>query len=357
MPSSSLVSFYGSLATAASIFLGILTALLVNDLSQVRSTKDRIDRQRDRNNVRRQELEARRDDHRQKIENLENKWEREDRADAQEKIAEFYNRRDLQEPAETITESTIQAAFADIHNYDSVDDLSNIEREELENHTDEIKQMSLINAIDYFGDQYIQAEPFPDTDEFIEDYKSSIEGKELEPETIELLEEKYSILEDERTRRKESRITFPEGRPGRIPSVSPSNQSSHQFSIPTSSTAIQISADRRMREQQERDAHECQLIDIRAEIKTTEQESRRLEDESESLSGEELRKTVRANFYALLASVIIPALALFLEVTGWQLRVPHWWANMYIGGIFLTWLLGFAYVLCRLQNRISALEF
>lgn len=86
------LAFYDALAASASVFIGILTALLISNLSTMTTARGRIVRRITAIDARIESLASRRDRLRENLDRIEEVWETREQQDAEESVEDFIDR-------------------------------------------------------------------------------------------------------------------------------------------------------------------------------------------------------------------------------------------------------------------------
>lgn len=154
--------FYGSLAASASVFVAILTALLVNNYVRIKS--DRRQTQKELNRVKEelQGLQTRRDNHQETVDKLIEKRESDYREEAEELVDEFIEHGglwDLRKPIEKLTVDELYQELIDSQDCDSTEEFEEEpfkprHRNILEERIDEIYDKILDDIIPSFAKEY-----------------------------------------------------------------------------------------------------------------------------------------------------------------------------------------------------------
>ncbi|OAQ51512.1 hypothetical protein HTG_19080 [Natrinema mahii] len=155
-------AFYGSLAASASVFVAILTALLVNNYVRIKS-----DRRQTKNELNRIEedldgLEERREDHQEAVNNLVEKREADYKEKAEDQVDEFIESEvpsEFFKPIEHLTVDELYQELIDFHDCESPDDLEDSptnhhHRDILEERLDGIENQILTDLIPSFASEY-----------------------------------------------------------------------------------------------------------------------------------------------------------------------------------------------------------
>lgn len=154
--------FYGSLAASASVFVAILTALLVNNYVRIKS-----DRRQTKNELNRIEenldgIEERREDYQETVNNLVEKREADYKEKAEDQTDEFIESEvpsEFFKPIENLTVDELYQELIDFHDCESPDDLeespiNHHHRDILEERLDTIENQILTNLIPSFASEY-----------------------------------------------------------------------------------------------------------------------------------------------------------------------------------------------------------
>ena len=119
-------AFYGSLAASASVFVAILTALLVNNYVQIKSDRRQIQYELNRIEADLNGLRDRRDDYQETVDNLVEKRESDYREKAKEQVDEFIDSEiptEFTRPIEKLTIDELYQRLIDFHDCGSAEEL------------------------------------------------------------------------------------------------------------------------------------------------------------------------------------------------------------------------------------------
>lgn len=133
-------SLYASLAASASVFIGILTALLVSDLSNIKAEQSRIRRRVEAIDSRLRSLRYQREVLEDRLDNIEEIWE-EERAkkQAEEQVDDFIDYAEDNITQSDFTPRMILQEFADFIDAE-VGNLNDNQKDELRNKRDDIER-------------------------------------------------------------------------------------------------------------------------------------------------------------------------------------------------------------------------
>jgi len=155
-------AFYGSLAASASVFVAILTALLVNNYVQIKSDRRHVKNELDRIEEDLEGLRDRRDDHQETVDNLVEKREADYREKAKKQVNEFIDNEipsEYSKPIENLSVDELYQDLIDFHNYGSAEELEDSpinlhHRELLEEKIDDIEDKILNKIVLSFASKY-----------------------------------------------------------------------------------------------------------------------------------------------------------------------------------------------------------
>jgi hypothetical protein len=199
-----LIGFYGTLSTAASIFVGILTAYLVTRLSDLKASRSRIRERYDEVVAKIESLETSREKRVESLEQTENQWEIEDAEDDVDSFINYAVDRDWSPAPDAVdVEDALEALvrYRDLeesdvvqHHYDELERRWDEIEEELE--PDPFGLAAISNAVVPKGDNYYLIETLWDIYER-EHYDSR--GRRVTDTTheIQMLEEQKDDLTTE----------------------------------------------------------------------------------------------------------------------------------------------------------------
>jgi hypothetical protein len=390
--------FYGSLAASASVFVAILTALLVNNYIRIKSEQRQVRNELQRIKEDLKGLKERKNNHQTKINELIEKREADYREIAKQNVDEFIEERippKNHTPIEQISVDDLYAQLIAFHDCESPEELEHkpVEyrhRDILKKRIDEIENKILNRIIPSFAHKYrgrgqntnqdsksksyaelvkeageeqenednednpisVNAE-FKDPislEEFIEKYREEYDLTDLDEKTVKALEAQYSEVVD-------TTIS--------IDDLTSSLQSSPAFSSLSQAVAIaddlnepytvdfptpNVTVGLNLREQQKLSQEQEKLRDIKNEISILENRKQRLKREREGLNPEDLKSTLYVNAATICLSVVIPMGAYLNTVTGFT--IPQFdWVNIWI--ISGSWLLGLIFVLVSILVKIN----
>lgn len=393
--------FYGSLAASASVFVAILTALLVNNYVQIKSDRRQTNTELDRVEEELTKFENQQETYQDTIDDLTGKRERRYKENARERVQDFLKNQvpsQISTPIEKLDIDTVYHQLSNYHGFDSPQEMEqsdeNYHRQLLEDSYNQIEQSVLQDITSSFAKTYlgtgersktkeiesdalkeiieetsneedsedhdtstpedievhaegVDEDPDPvQLEEVIQDYKEEYNLQTLEPETKQALEHQYNEIIDQSQIQKlqgtiqeirENRTTFP---------------FNDVFDSPDISTGLGIQEKSRLEEARK------DLTYAENQIKTLERRQNRLQDELSGLKPEDLVPTLVANVATIILSVVVPITAYLLFTTETQIIVPNWlWilalTEVYV---FLSWLAGLGVVFESIHARINDRE-
>lgn len=391
--------FYGSLAASASVFVAILTALLVNNYVQIKSDRRRTKNEIDRIEEDLKGLKDRRDDYEDSVDDLVKKRETDYKKKAEKQVKEFIESKVPAEYPKPIEDLDVEELYQDLIEFHGCEDADELEdspinyhhRDILETRLAEIENKILNEYIPSFASSYegdgweysfdedddrpdafkkIMKERDPITlDEFIQEYKDEHDLKDLKDKTVDVLETEYertvdrnpapsSSSLDPRTSSSRNPLGFPQqGLADAVFSAQRAQEMDQTLTggnFPPSNRVLGLNA----REQQNLEEARQSLRDAENEIETLIRRKDRLEREKAGLHPEDLIPTLIANVATILFSVVIPAVAYLLFVTNSTVSLPkqlsiisHTEVN-----VFLSWVLGLCIVFESIHARINDRE-
>lgn len=391
--------FYGSLAAAASVFVAILTALLVNNYVQIKSDRRRIKNELDRIEEDLEGLKDRQDDYQDTVDTLIEKRESDYRGKAEKQVKEFIESEVPLEYIKPIEDLDADELYQDLVEFHECEDAKELEdspinyhhRDILEERLDGIKDEILNRYIpsfasDYEGDgweyNFDDDDAHPDAfkkmmeerdpmtlDEFIQEYKDRHDLDDLNDKTVEALETQYDRAVDKHPNPNPSSpdtigssSTGPFGflQEGMVDAALAAERAQEmdraltEVDFATSNRILGLNA----REQQKLEEARQNLRDTENEIQTLERRKDRLEREKEGLHPEDLIPTLVANIATIVFSVVIPVFAYLLFVTNTTVSVPGWlWIISHTEvNVFFSWVLGLYVVFESIHARIDDRE-
>jgi len=154
--------FYGSLAASASVFVAILTALLVNNYVTIKSDRRQVENELNRIQEELDGLRDQRDNCEENIDALVEKREAEYREKAKRQVNEFIDSElpsEYAKPIEQLNVEELYRGLIDFHDCDSAEELEDSpinlhHRERLEEQIDEIEDQILNEVIPAFASKY-----------------------------------------------------------------------------------------------------------------------------------------------------------------------------------------------------------
>jgi len=198
--------FYGSLAASASVFVAILTALLVNNYVEIKSDRRQTEKELNRVEEELDGLQDRKEGYQEIIDPLVEKRESDYREKAEEQVDEFLDSVvfsdlvDLDQPIEKLTVDELYQNLLEFHECESPEELEEepVEyrhRDVLEDQLDEIEDRILDNIIPSFASAY-EGEGWES--DYDSDFRSRVE---------EIREEKEAEADDKSSERTEHEDT------------------------------------------------------------------------------------------------------------------------------------------------------
>ena len=393
-------AFYGSLAASASVFVAILTALLVNNYVRIKSERRRVRNELQRVTEELEGLRERKKDHKGTVDELEEKRESDYREVATENLDEFIEARipsDDPKPIEKISIEELYSRLISFHDCESPEELERepIEyrhQEIIEERMDEIEDKILNAIIPSFASQYRgrgqsikpdsesksfaerveeiredQAEVRDDEDEsditvkaefkdrlsledFIEKYREEYGLSNLNDKTVEVLETNYNEVVDT--------AASIDGSITSVPSRS-INSSLAKAAFAAQGVNETFKVDLQSpneylglnpREQQKLSQEQEKLRGIKNEISILKNRKERIERDLRGLNPEDLNSTLLANVATIILSVVVPIAAYLDTVTAFTVTQLHiiniWW-------IFTSWLIGLIIVFTAIFWKIN----
>lgn len=392
-------AFFGSLAASASVFVAILTALLVNNYVRIRSDWRKTKSELERVGEELDKFENLRDYHQETINELTGRREQRYKTNAKERVTSFIENEvpsQISQPIEELSIDHLYYLLSDYHNFDSPEEMEkgeeNYHRQILKDQYDQIENTVLQDITSSFAKDYditgrrsravgktlreameetededssedisdldgieIQAEglneePEPvNFDKFIEEFKREYSLDNLQPKTREALKKQYDrAIEQSEMERLQSAI--PESMIAGFsePVISPSKI----FDSPDITTGLGIQEKARLQEARKDFAH------AENQIETLQRRKNNLEDEKSRLNAEELIPVLTANVVTIILSVVIPIFAYLLFISNTTIMMPSWaWIISHTEvNAFLSWLFGLIVVFESIHAQINDRE-
>ena len=391
--------FYGSLAASASVFVAILTALLVNNYVEIKSQRRQTETELEQVKEELKKFNKQRDNHEETIDELTGRREKRFKQNARERVSDFIEKQvpsQISQPIEKLDIDILYHHLSDYHNFDSPEDIEESDehyhRQLLEEHYDQIEQAVLGEITSSFAEDYditgrrsrvtgsdsdaleeaiekvkdkeddgdedsssspgdievsaegVDEEPEPvELDEFIEDFKEEYGLDSLRKETREALEQQYNEFRDR------SQMDRVQSSIERIRESRSSFGLNNVFDTPDITTGLGIQEKARLQEARKDLAH------AENQIETLQRRKKRLEDEKSGLNAEDLIPVLTANVATIIFSVVVPIFAYLLFATNTTVTVPSWaWIISHTEvNVFLSWLLGLIIVFVEIYLRIT----
>lgn len=178
--------FYGSLAASASVFVAILTALLVNSYVAIKSDRRQVKNELNRIQEELEGLRDQRDSHQEDVDALVEKREADYREKAKKQVNEFIDDKIPSEYAKPIEQLNVDELYRDLidfHGYDSAEELEDSpinlhHRELLEEQIDDIEDQILNEVIPSFASKYEGKGWDPEHESLFEELVGRKDGEE-----------------------------------------------------------------------------------------------------------------------------------------------------------------------------------
>ncbi|TQQ79796.1 hypothetical protein EGH24_09880 [Halonotius terrestris] len=385
-------AFYGSLAASASVFVAILTALLVNNYVRIKSERRQIKNELKRSSEELQGLRPRRDTHQENVDELEEKREKDYNELAEENVDSFI---DIAipptnpTPIENITVDELYQQLIDFEGKDSPEDLEkepikHRHRDILEDRMPEIEEQILDKITSSFADKYrgrgksyeddtdrksfremvkekrqekqedgdvdinVQSD-FPESlslEEFIEKYKEKYDLSELNENTVEALETKYDEVVDSKPSLDTPSLFESDHDPSKTSSLLEDLSGPDPVTAGLAKNTVGLAASEQKSLAEEQD----ELRKLETEINILENREERLRRDLEGLNPEELKPTLWANVATIIFSVVVPIFAYLDTVTEFTIPQLHF-INIWM--IVISWLLGLIIVFGSILWKIN----
>ena len=377
-------AFYGSLAASASVFVAILTALLVNNYIQIKSERRQLTRRI--NQVKRdlKDLQEDKEGYQDTIEQIEKEEEQENRKEAEDNIDRFIQDHlydDFTHPIETLDIDELYRELLDYYGRDSSDELEDSgqehHREILEERIEKIEKLVLNRTVNEFVSQYQERinvknplekddADFSESDEefldevdfgmdledFLDKYKQEYDVDDLDDRTLQVLEREYNeVVTKDQSDKDFGELPPTEGQVAEILAETLGSKASEIDSGHTASTVGEVieEGNREQRFQTARD----NLIQVKSEIESLERTKEDLQQQKEGQHPEDLKPTLYVNAATIFFSVVVPMAAYLDAVTEFTVTQLHW-INIWL--IFASWLLGLIIVFIAIYLRITGRE-
>lgn len=391
--------FYGSLAASASVFVAILTALLVNNYVQIRSDRRRTKNELDGIEEDLEGLKDRRDDYQDTVDSLVKKRESDYKKKAEKQVKEFIESKVPSEYSKPIEDLDVEELYQDLIEFQDCEDADELEDSPINNHHRDILEKRLAGIEDKILNEYIPSfasnyegegwqysfdedDDRPDVfkkimeerdpitvGEFIQKYKDEHDLEDLKDKTVDALETQYERTVDKNpapsssslvTSDTSSTSAFGFSQQGLADAVLAArraqemDQTLTDINFASSNRVLGLNA----REQQKLEEARQNLRNTENEIETLKRRKNRLEREKAGLHPEDLIPTLISNVATIMFSVVIPAFAYLLFVTNSTVSLPErlWIISHTEVNVFLSWVLGLCIVFESIHARINDRE-
>lgn len=191
------LGLYNALAASASVFVGILTALLVNNISNRKSERARIKRRIDAINSRLEGSASRQNRLEKQMNQIEEKWEEREERRARSQVEDFVENgvgSDYVVAIENLTIPTIEILFVEYINHD-LETITEYHRSALEEQLDEIEAKMATAVVNHFISDYedMAQEERKELkwEEIKESFKREYDIENLDEQTVNKLEKEY----------------------------------------------------------------------------------------------------------------------------------------------------------------------
>lgn len=379
--------FYGALAASASVFVAILTALLVNNYIQIKSERRQLTRRI--NQVKRDLKDLREDkgDYQSTVDEIRKQRQQESRKEAEDNVDKFiddYLSEDFHQPIENLTVDDLYDELLDYYGYASADELEEDEDEQhhkgvLEDRKEKIEDLVLNRTVRNFAakyedraqvenplenddadfseeeERYLDGVDFGmDLEDFVEKYKQRYEVDDLDDRTEQLLEKEYNevVAEDEGDDDSSMADAFPPTEQEVVEILQDAlGSKASELGTDTATETLGDLAEEERRERQYENARD-NLVQTKSEIESLERTKSDLEQQKEGQHPEDLKPTLYVNAATIFLSVVVPMAAYLDSVTEFTITQLSFINIWMIGG---SWLLGliivFVALYCRIENE------
>lgn len=405
-------AFYGSLAASASVFVAILTALLVNDYVRIKSDRRQLEHQLNRVNGKINGLEEERDTYQAIVDEIWENWEEDFRETAEERVEDFKENHvgtDYSKPIEKLTLDEVYWELAQYHDFETPDEMEGEARKHhhknvLEEEWDEIQQLvgfhftrdfaeeyrgrgweqdndgrsleevfdedELLDESDIedmadetdgdeadFSDLLVQAggdlhEDLLDFDGFVEEYKEEHRLDEVEDLTTVLLEHHYNEIVDSPPMETLQDVL---GDFNDFTGLGSSLAGLEAIGPIPSDAEITVSGMRSISEQRRHDEARDRVSELDSRIGALEDEKESIENQLQRLDPSDLKDALVANVLTILFSVVIPMVVFLLTIIDVSLGGPAWLSTFEVVTVFGFWLMGllivFEWIYARIRDQ------
>ncbi|MDG5761901.1 hypothetical protein QA600_21505 [Natronococcus sp. A-GB1] len=399
--------FYGALAASASVFVAILTALLVNDYVRIKADRRQLKHRLNRLESELGGLKKERDNHQAIVSEIQEEWEEDFRNSAEKHVEEFIESHvgtDFAKPIENLTLEEVYWELARYHGFETTEEMEgnaltphhkNVLKEELE----EIKQTIAYHFIKNFAEDYrgrgweweeeerslkevfdqdelldeteiedveegetdipdsaievrseVPDDPL-DLEEFVEKYEDEHDLEELDWRSKELLRYHYDDIVDTRPMESFQDMFGNFSDFGSLDSTLAGLESIG--SIP-SDAEIAVSGMQSISERRQHDEAQNKVIQLNSRIGALEDEKESVKSDLQRLDPSDLKDALVANVLTIVFSVVVPMIAYLLTVVGFSLGGPAWFSTIEVFAVFGIWLLGLVVVFEWIYARIRS---
>lgn len=353
------LAFYDALAASASVFIGILTALLISNLSTMTTARGRIARRITAIDARIESLASRRDRLRENLDRIEEVWETREQQDAEKNVEDFFDRHvgsDFILPIESIN---LQILLEELANYleCEVDDLNQYHEDALQDRMAEIEAELVDAVVEAFTSEYenMSLNKLHELEwkEFRDSFEDQFVISNLDGKTQRKLRSEYDRLTPDEPPNSPFGQLSQNVFSGFDP-YSPIMDDPPQIPISEEIQAAKMQrADRqKIHEKNRHHQDKNQHVRTETEIDALETERNQLVTRFESLDPSQLRDAIRISVGTILASVLFPLFVHLLHVLELVFHMSDGWPMLEPIVVFLVWIGGLAWVFLYIRGEI-----
>ncbi|WP_435364531.1 hypothetical protein [Haloarchaeobius sp. DYHT-AS-18] len=383
--------FYGALAASASVFVAILTALLVNNYVQIKGDRRQVLQRLSRVTGEIEKLEDQRDKYQETVDSIRSQREQERRESAEKTVDEFieeFDWEDIQEPVENLS---LEDIYETLLEFSDEDDFEELEGDGEESHHFDIlkeKQNTIFEKIaarfarehaeehrgkgwesevdhsesyeDEFDEETAEflesigpGEPLSFED-FVNKYRKKHDLDRLSKITSDELQKQYDEVVDNIKDFSERFDNSLSGTFGKTLNEAKNQMGGELdediFAHPDRGSTIDLEG---MLGEDELEQSKEKLIEIKLEIRSMKREQNELQQQKERLNPEELNDALSANILTIIFSVVFPMVAYMSIVVGFSFGIEQAPDYLDVCIVFLSWLLGLITVFDTISSEIN----
>jgi len=285
------MQLYIGLATTAGIFIGILTALLINRLTNLKEEKSRLKKRIETLSIKEESLNSKKKKYQNDLNQIMEKWEEEEKERAREEVENFIERYvgdEFIEPIEELTDQKLNTIFSRYMDCEA----NEYHKNQLQLKKDEIESKLAKRIAKEFVKDYDKSKEEIDFEQLKRDFKKEYDITDLDEKTSNQL-----AIE---IHKKDTRPFYGVDLFSEI----------YDFpsSIIQSDAAVISQTERKLQEKEQFDRLNMKLIETKTKLQSLKREKSHLEDKLASLNPSEIRGYLKISLLTIFLSVIIPIL-------------------------------------------------